>query len=125
VPAMGKTLLDNPDSQFHLIGDRSYPRISAAAPFELIRLPIDPWGVPLRYLWVARDADPSNPSGWRAITTADSTGPTDPNNDPFYARAQGFVLESAGPDGRFGNIWKRNATPQEVADAQDNLMVRP
>lgn len=128
VPAAGKKLLDNPDTLFKVVNDRAYPRIAAAAPFEVIRLPLDPWGVPLRYMWVVRDPDPTNPSGWRAITFADANDParpTNPNADPFYAAAQGFVLESAGEDGRFGNIWKRNPTPQEIEDAKDNATVRP
>jgi len=128
VPAVGKKLLDNPDMLFKVVNDRAYPRIAVAAPFEVIRLPLDPWGVPLRYLWVVRDPDPTNTSGWRAITFADANDParpTDPNADPFYSAAQGFVLESAGEDGRFGNIWKRNATAQEITDAQDNQTVRP
>ena len=128
VPAAGKKLLDSPDTMFKPINDRAYPRIGPAAPFEVIRLPLDPWGNPLRYLWVVRDPDPTNPSGWRAITFADANDParpTNPNNDPFYATAQGFVLESAGEDGRFGNIWKRNPTAQEMTDAEDNPRVRP
>lgn len=37
--------------------------------------------------------------------------------------AAGYVLESAGPDKRFGNVWKINPTTQEIADAEDNPVI--
>ncbi len=124
-PALGQTIMKDDDGVFKMIADREYPALGGRT--TAIRVTLDPWGHPLRYLWVIRDADPANTSGWRAISCADPTmaGVNDPNNDPFFARAQGFVLESAGPDGRFGYQWKRNATQQELTDAADNLVVRP
>lgn len=83
----------------------------------------DPWGNPYRYFWVARDAQSA--AGWRVITSSDPGDPGDPNADPFCARANGFVIESAGPDGRFGNVWYRTPTAQQLEDAKDNLVVKP
>ncbi|MCK6456533.1 MAG: prepilin-type N-terminal cleavage/methylation domain-containing protein [Phycisphaerae bacterium] len=104
---------------------RVYPKLLAAAspannPRRILE---DPWGNPLRYFWVVRDTD--SQEGWRAITSADSTGPNDPANDPFFAPAQGIVVESAGPDGRYGNVWRRTPTAQQLEDATDNLWVKP
>ncbi len=97
---------------------------------------LDPWyrdddndGEPdnsYRYFWVARDG--GSETGWRAITSADPAQAVDPGlglGDPFFWRAEGYVIESAGPDGRFGNIWKPNPTSQEKLEAEDNLWVRP
>jgi len=124
-PALGRTIMKDDNGAIQVITDREYPALGGRT--TPIRISLDPWGHPLRYLWVIRDADPTNPSGWRAISCADPTvvGVNDPNNDPYFARAQGFVLESAGPDGRFGYQWKRNPTAQEMTDAADNLLVRP
>jgi type II secretory pathway pseudopilin PulG len=83
---------------------------------------VDSWGTPYRYFWVCRDKTP--PSGPRAykgfipVTTADVTSAS-------FAKADTFVLESAGPDKKFGNVWKFNPTPQELDEASDNLTVMP
>jgi prepilin-type N-terminal cleavage/methylation domain-containing protein len=76
----------------------------------------DPWGSPYRYFWVSRDANAH--AGWLPVFTADTT-------NQFFRKAEGFVLESAGPDRRFGNIWKILPTNQEIADAADNMTIRP
>jgi len=77
---------------------------------------VDPLGTPYRYFWVYRDA--SAYDGWLPVTRANAS-------DPQWRRAEGFVLESAGPDKRFGNVWKASPTAMEIRDAADNLMVRP
>jgi prepilin-type N-terminal cleavage/methylation domain-containing protein len=87
--------------------------ISAARRAQVL---VDPWGTPYRYFWVYRDAQAY--SGFRPVPTALLTSPD-------LRTAEGFVLESAGPDKRFGNVWKASPTAVEIRDAADNLMVRP
>lgn len=124
-PAMGQSIMKDDAGVFTAVAEKEYPALGGRT--TALRVTLDPWGHPVRYLWVIRDADPANTSGWKAISCADPTtaGVSDPNTDPFFARAQGYVLESAGPDGRFGYRWKRNATAQELLDAEDNLVVQP
>lgn len=126
-PALGQTIMKDDSGVFTVVKDREYPALGGRT--TAIRVTLDPWGHPVRYFWVVRDSDSSNSTGWRPVTSAnpaDRPPPavTDPP-DPFYLPAQGYVLESAGPDGRFGYQWKRNATPQELTDAADNLVVQP
>lgn len=111
----------------------SYPLPTPGGAPVARRRMLDPWGNPIRYLWVTRDSvggpgASAQTSGWLAITSADPNDfPANPTNpvDPFYFDAQGYVLESAGPDGLFGNVWKRNPTAVELEHAADNLVVRP
>jgi len=79
---------------------------------------VDPWGTPYRYFWVARDLN--NYSGYSAVRNGN------PGNSNFR-RAVGFVLESAGPDRRFGNVWEPVfliETDPRVTEAADNITVR-
>ena len=53
-------------------------------------------------------------------------------NDPRFdqssnrpKKAVGYVLESAGPDKRFGNIWQRSPSLRDMERAEDNLIVMP
>ncbi|MFO0972121.1 MAG: hypothetical protein U1A27_01605 [Phycisphaerae bacterium] len=112
------------------ISGQMYPTHAAAEPSRPRLHLVDPWGHPYRYLWVTRDA--ASQAGWRAVTSADPDDGGDPASDPFtvvnhpYCQpADGFVIESAGPDGRFGNLWIRNPSAQQIEDARDNLSVRP
>ncbi len=125
-PAMGKTLMPEAESAFPIKDGCAYPALAPATTASPLRLVLDAWGAPVRYFWVARDAD--SYSGWRMITSADPNDAQSPAigpPDPFFAVAQGFVLESAGPDGRFGNVWKRGPSQSEVDAAADNVTVRP
>jgi type II secretory pathway pseudopilin PulG len=74
---------------------------------------VDPWGKPLRYFWVYRDANAYR--GYLPVWTASSSAP----------KAHGFVLESAGPDGKYGNVWQANVTAQDKREAEDNLVISP
>lgn len=79
---------------------------------------VDPWGTPYRYFWVARDANSF--SGYAAIRSGNPTAPE-------FRRADGFVLESAGPDRRFGNVWEPFLlleNDERVRQAADNIVVR-
>lgn len=103
----------------------------------------DPWGNPYRYFWIYRDPTPPS-SNARAINGflpvdygafKNSVGTPggrisnplflDSNNQP--KTAVGFVIESAGPDGNFGNIWQPRDSvrdQREIDDAEDNLIKR-
>jgi len=104
--------------------------------YRFRRMLVDPWGRPYRFLWVVRDV--RSYSGWRAITSADSADGATPANVPpdpaavFFSRAEGFVLESAGLDGRYGNVWRpipgtpaQQDSHRDVLNAQDNILIRP
>lgn len=103
---------------------------------------MDPWGTPYRYFWVYRD--PAGPqgggkgllpvnygafrpgSGVGGVNTSGVTGfYFNFNSQTLPKTAIGYVLESAGPDKRFGNVWKANPTQKEIEDAADNLMITP
>jgi len=107
-----------------------YPALlaSGAAPRQTI---IDSWGTPIRYFWVYRSAATSSNTmayrGYLPVSTADTASPD-------FQTAVGFVLESAGPDKKFGNIWKLvpdplpanyETTDVDIRDAYDNLTVSP
>lgn len=105
---------------------------------------VDPWGVPYRYFWVYRDDEWSVPGGWtwpenlpKGFVAVDF-GPFHnvfgygTLNDAKFRQSSGrnkkavaYVLESAGPDRRFGNIWQPNLLPIELQRAEDNLIVMP
>lgn len=101
---------------------RLYPGLSdGARPRQRI---LDPWGTPYRYFWVYRVPNPTlDPAvvahrGYLPVLTADVT-------DPNFRTAIGYVLESAGPDKLYGNVWRVNPTTQEILEAEDNLIVSP
>jgi len=79
---------------------------------------VDPWGHPLRYFWVYRDA-----GAYRGYLPVPKSPTTLPDSD-FHV-ANGFVVESAGPDGKYGNVWQVTPTPSDIADAEDNLVISP
>lgn len=103
---------------------------------------VDPWGTPYRYFWVYRD--PAGPQGggkgllpvnYAAFRPGSGVGGVNTlgvtgfyfnfNTQTVPKTAIGYVLESAGPDKRFGNVWKANPTQKEIEDASDNLTVAP
>lgn len=96
---------------------------------------VDPWESPIRYFWVYRESNRTSPTSHRGYLPVDfapiTTGsggygvanPGFAQPDGSLKTAVGYVLESAGPDKKFGNIWKINPTAQEIADAEDNVMI--
>jgi len=104
---------------------------------------VDPWGKPYRYFWIYRDPVPSSSNArsingflavdygaFRAGTADGGVGNpafnADPSSGYLPKTAVGYVIESAGPDGNFGNVWQpaNQATTQEIDDADDNLVLR-
>jgi hypothetical protein len=83
---------------------------------------VDAWGTPYRYFWVYRDTTGGPPqrahTGYLPVVTADMS-------DDDFRTAEGYVLESAGPDRKFGNVWKANPTGLEIENASDNLTLMP
>jgi prepilin-type N-terminal cleavage/methylation domain-containing protein len=77
---------------------------------------VDPWGSPYRYFWVYRGS--SAYRGYLPVETADVA-------DADFRTAVGFVLESAGPNRKFGNVWKIDPLTPEYRDAADNFTVTP
>jgi prepilin-type N-terminal cleavage/methylation domain-containing protein len=77
---------------------------------------VDAWGTPLRYFWVNRDSTAYR--GYLPVLTADTANAS-------WRKADGFVLESAGMDKKFGNVWKAAPSQSEIDDAGDNLIVSP
>lgn len=102
------------------------------------RLLVDPWGTPYRYFWVYHDFETNLaqraykgflPVDYGAFLPGMASGGAD-NPLMFQPTGQrktaiGFVLESAGPDRTFGNVWKVNPTAQEINAAADNLIRMP
>lgn len=88
---------------------------------------VDPWGTPYRYFWVYRaestlpDGTPATPSGLAPVWTG-NIGAAE------FRTAVGYVLESAGPDRKFGNRWvdpANLADPiRELDEAADNLVIQ-
>ena len=77
---------------------------------------VDPWGTPYRYFWVCRV--PDSKKGYLPVTSMNLS-------DPDFSKADGYVLESAGPGGRFGNVWKKNPSRRETDEASDNIVIMP
>lgn len=75
---------------------------------------VDPWGLPYRYFWVYRDSNAYR--GYLPVPTADFA-------DGSFRKAVGYVVESAGPDGKFGNVWQLTGATNnnDVNEAADNL----
>jgi len=93
------------------------PSISFQFRARRARVLVDPWGTPYRYFWAYRFRNPATrKSVFLPVLTADVA------SSDFY-KADRFVLESAGPDRKFGNIWKEAPTTQEQNEAFDNLVV--
>jgi type II secretory pathway pseudopilin PulG len=119
------------------VSDSHYPSQSIAAMGREVF--VDPWGTPLRYFWVYRDAAPSpGPRAHRGLLPVDYgalvAGPGGGGVDnPAFRQttgnlpktAVGFVLESAGPDKKFGNLWRVSPTQQDILDAEDNSVIAP
>jgi type II secretory pathway pseudopilin PulG len=117
-----------------------YPSVGGASA-ESRKIIMDPWGVPIRYFWVYRDVEPTAtiraytgylPVDYGAFTALNGFAgsisdpafhQTDANSTPKVA--VGYVLESAGPNMKFGNIWKVSPTPAEIEDASDNITLKP
>jgi len=95
-----------------------YPNMTGSAGGQPRGEFVDPWGTPIRYFWVFREPNLATPRGFLPVITANS-------NDANFRVANGFVLESAGPDKKFGNIWKVNPSTQEIQDAADNITITP
>lgn len=115
-----------------------YPTLSGANATPRSEF-VDPWGTPYRYFWVYRDPVgpqgggkgllPVNYAAFRpgsvvgGVNTLGATGfQFTYNTQTLPKTAVGYVLESAGPDKRFGNVWKANPTQKEIEDAADNLV---
>jgi len=81
-----------------------------------LQILVDPWNTPYRYFWVYRDANAYK--GYLPVTTGDPS-------DSAFRTADGYILESAGPDQRFGNVWKVGPSQQEILEAEDNLRIMP
>ncbi|MCA9256813.1 MAG: type II secretion system protein [Phycisphaerales bacterium] len=80
---------------------------------------VDPWGTPYRYFWVYREMN--TPSGFAPVSVANVNITTGANT---FHRAVGYVLESAGPDRKFGNRWATYATQLDANEAADNLIIQ-
>ena len=121
-------------------GPAFYPSIGTTSPVTHRKVFLDPWGTPYRYFWVYRDraADVSTrayrgflPVGYGPYLAGTGNGGVgntaflDDGVPPQPQRAVSFVLESAGPNKKFGNVWKRSPSATEVNDASDNLVIIP
>jgi type II secretory pathway pseudopilin PulG len=118
-------------------GTATYPHVGATAATRL-QVFVDPWGTPYRYFWVYRDptTDPAL-KAYKGVLPVDygafmgGTGAGGVGNPLFFnslgapKKAVSFVIESAGPDKKFGNVWKANPTSRELNDASDNLTIMP
>jgi len=87
----------------------------------------------IRYFWVYRTNVPNHPTGWAAVVNP-TNGQASRNYQGVFTRpdgtvlmnppmAEGVVVESAGPDRRFGNIWWDTQARENEADAKDNIWV--
>lgn len=87
---------------------------------------VDAWGTPYRYFWVFRKN--GTPSGFAPVAVADvnqaSNAPGAANNDLVFHKAVGYVLESAGPDRKFGNRWIVNPMQADIDEAADNIIIQ-
>ena len=119
--------------------DEFYPTLAAGGENISRGEFVDPWGTPYRYFWVYRDDEPIAANraikGFLPVDFAAFSTVSGASNlgDPLfrtipggkYKTAVGYVLESAGPDKRFGNVWKRSPTQKEIDFATDNITVVP
>lgn len=98
------------------INNPALPEHTQSQIAERAMLLVDPWGMPYRYFWYFRDAN-----ALRGVLPVPTADPADPN----FRRAEGFVLESAGPDRRFGNVWRTgitNLSDPDLLEAEDNII---
>lgn len=96
---------------------------------------VDPWGTPIRYFWVYRDASSTSYRGYLPVdfgpvlNDASAAGVQNASFQQVAAAAlqtaAGYILESAGPNQKFGNLWKVNPTQTEIDDAADNVVISP
>ena len=102
---------------------------------------VDAWGTPYRYFWVFRDAETNLsqraykgylPVDYGAFLPGSGAGGVqnsamfqDDADPDTFKKAVGYVLESAGPDKRFGNVWRVNPSAQEIEAAADNIIRLP
>jgi len=98
----------------------SYPAYTGGPPLKRQEVFVDPWGTPYRYFWVYRDDSAGDRAyrGFLPVITADTTSAD-------FRKADSFVLESAGPNKKFGNVWRANPPASDIDDAWDNLTVMP
>lgn len=103
----------------------------ASKPAEVF---LDHWQTPIRYFWVYRDVSRMAHRGYLPVDFAPLAADSSPvgvgnarfaQPDGSLKVAAGYVLESAGPDQKFGNVWKINPTQQEIDDARDNITIVP
>ncbi len=92
------------------------PAVTGQGRARRARVLVDPWGTPYRYFWAYRESDPAAPKGFLPVFTADIANAS-------FRKADRFVVESAGPDRKFGNVWRLNPSQQEINEAFDNLVV--
>lgn len=83
---------------------------------------VDPWGTPYRYFWVTRNSN--TPSGFAPIGDSNVNNIGGPDDVRRFHRAVGYVLESAGPDRKFGNRWWPSYLPADLNEADDNIIVQ-
>lgn len=96
---------------------RVLPSISGRNENKPALVLVDPWGTPYRYFWVYRDAAALR--GYLPVPTANL-------GDPSFRKAVGFVLESAGPDRKFGDVWVVGTPPNvDFNEASDNIIITP
>ena len=100
---------------FNLGDDVLYPPFATGSGVAMRRqVFVDPWGTPYRYFWVYRE--PNTLRGFLPVFTADVVHAS-------FHKADRFVLESAGPDRKFGNVWRLSPSQQEINEAYDNLVI--
>lgn len=112
---------------FDLGDDVLYPPFSAPLVAAAMRRQVfvDPWGTPYRYFWAHRDANAYNDH--LPVETADMT-------DADFRTADGYIIESAGPDRKFGNLWQLSSSitgypdsidDSDIFEAEDNVIIKP
>ncbi len=106
------TVMANPMLPWHVAAGSSGSRHAQVL--------VDPWGTPYRYFWVYRDS-----AAYRGFLPVWSADFSDPDNLP--PTAIGFVLESAGPNRKFGNVWQVSVDVDDydIRESADNLVVTP
>lgn len=99
-----------------------YPALQGTASARRAQVLVDPWGTPYRFFWAyaasGTPPGPEAPRGFLPVRTADG-------GDAAFRVAEGYVLESAGPNRKFGNLWKLNPSEADFREAEDNLDVVP